>query len=172
MLGRYEGDGYGGDAVELHDDALLALDLLDVAMDTGEGTFSDLNLGAGTKREIGVVEEHDTFIGDTGDTDEVFHLRVGDMEDLRSDIGASAGLAHHVAEVAAGLACHLEVGDRGLCGMNEDEVLDCGFETIVLAPEVLDPVVTHGDEILYTFRIEEMFQRKAARIGDTHGEPM
>ena len=57
-----EGDGDGGDAFELHDDVLVALDALNGALHSGKVAVDDLYTFAFLVEEVVGLEEHDGVV--------------------------------------------------------------------------------------------------------------
>ena len=141
------GDGNGGDAFELHDDVLVALDALDGALHSGKVAVDDLYTLAFLVEEVVGLEEHDGVVTTGGHAHEILHLVIGDTEDaLVPGVGEVVGHVTHGLELPTG---HLQVGENGLRGTHEEQVGNGGDEhTLVLALRGPDQLVAHGKEVL------------------------
>jgi len=141
------GDGDGGDAFELDDDVLVALDALDGALDAGEVAVDDADAAALLVEEVVGLEEHDGVVTTGGNTHEVVHLGIGDAENALVPVVCEVvGHVTHGLKLATG---HLQVGEDGLSGTDKQEVADGGNKhALLLAPRREDQLVMHGKEVL------------------------
>lgn len=165
-----EGEGDCGDTFELDDHVAILLDALDDSFDAGEVTIDD---DATAPHFVGngcIVEEEDAVIGDGGDSDEVLHFTVGDVEDFGTCAGIE-GACHHVAEGTEVFVCHLEVGEAFTSGMHEEEIVDGWDEFELTVPIALDEFVGDGKEGFDALLIEVGLHLEFPIIGDTHGVP-
>ena len=170
--GGDEGDGNGGDALDLDDDTFVVLDALDDALGIPEVTIDDANTAAWGAEEFGVrVEIDETVILNRGDTDEVVHLAVRNGQEIvvivvRERVG-------EIAQRQAILVEHLQLGDTPLGGVDEDEVADGRLEMLVGYSFVVDPATKalHRKEIANAKLVECMFDDLFTTIGDSHGIP-
>ena len=99
MAFRDIGDGNGGDVVDGEDNAEVFFEAFDHADDATEGPFGDLYMGTGATGK-GEVVKIDDLIGTLGgDTDELLHLRIRDMQHLSAlgAVGIDDG-AHDLAQ--------------------------------------------------------------------------
>lgn len=142
-----EGDGNSGDAFELHDDVLVALDALDGAFDACEVTVDDADTSSFLVEEVVGLQEENGIVLTGGYAHEVLHLVIGDTEDaLVPGVGEVVGHVTHGLELPTG---HLQVGEDGLRGTHEEQVGNGGDEhTLVLALRGPDQLVAHGKEVL------------------------
>ena len=142
-----EGDGNGGDAFELHDYVLVALDALDGALDACEVSVNDADTSSLLVEEVVGLQEENGIVLTGGYTHEVLHLGIGDMQDaLVQVVGQVIGHVAHGLKLAT---CHLQLGEDGLRGTDEQEVGDGRDKlALLLALGREHQFVVHGEEIL------------------------
>lgn len=168
--GGDEGEGDGGDAFELDDDAAVVVDAFDDAFDAGEVAFGNDDAATDLVGYGCVVEEEDAVVGDGGDADEVLHLVVGHVDDLRS-YGGVEGTCHHVAEGAEVFVGHLEEGELFAGGVDEEEIVDGGDEFETAMSCAFDEFPGDGEEGFDAFLFEGGFYFQFTVVGDTHRVP-
>ena len=165
-----EGEGDCGDTFELDDHVAILLDALDDSFDAGEVAIDDDATAPDFVGDGCIVEEEDAVIGDGGDTDEVLHFTVGDVEDFGTCVGIE-GTCHHIAEGTEVFVCHLEVGEAFTGGMHEEEIVD-GRDEFELAMSIaLDEFVGDRKEGFDALLIEVGLHLEFTVVGDTHGVP-
>ena len=171
--GGDEGEGDGGDAFNLDDDALVLLDALDDAFHAFEVAFGDADTLAGLGHEVQVFHVDVAVILHGGHTHEIGHLLLWHGEE-----GRVAVLGQLVGRVVEGFelaARHLQFGEPLLGGVDEDEAMNGGDEFFLNVPLLCFRVfVAHREEILNAFLVEVALEAKhtfITAIGDAHGIP-
>ena len=141
------GNGDCCDAFELHDDVLVALDALDGAFDACEVSVNDADTSSLLVEEVVGLQEENGIVLTGGYTHEVLHLGIGDMQDaLVQVVGQVIGHVAHGLKLAT---CHLQLGEDGLRGTDEQEVGDGRDElALLLTLRREHQLVVHGEEIL------------------------
>ena len=170
--GGDEVDADAGDAGYFDNDASVALDALDDALDAGEGAGGNDNGVAGMALEVGGGEECALVVGCLGDAYEVVHLLVGYGDNLAEAVGSCCDGACHVAQGLGLDACVLEVVEGDLCGADEEQVADGRYASVAYSAALAPRAFDGGEEGAYGEGVEEVLDEVLAAVGDAHGEPV
>ena len=171
--GGNEGDGHGGETLDLDNDTLALLDALDGADSALEIALGDADTLTGLGNEVGILEEGDTGVLGIVDATEIVHLAIGDYEDtVVLVLREAVGVVVHGLELAA---VHLQLGEVLLGGANEDQPMDGRDELLADVPVVgLRELAAHGEEILQMLVFEQVAEMEHAfdtTVGYAHGVP-
>ena len=171
--GGNEGDGHGGETLDLDNDTLALLDALDGADSALEIALGDADTLTGLGNEVGILEEGDTGVLGIVDAAEIVHLTVRDDEDAVVLILREAiSIIVHGLEIAAG---HLQLGEVLLGGADEDQPMDGRDELLADVPVVgLLELAAQGEEILQMLMFEQVAEVEHAfdtTVGYAHGVP-
>ena len=137
-------DGDGGGLLDGDDDTDIALDALDATLHTSELAFGDLHGLTGFAGKVEVVEPDHLVALLGGDTDEVVHHRISDIENL--GVLGIVGFQHGMHDVTDGLiegfllldSTEIVVGDT-----DKEEVVDGWGKVHLLCCHLLE---SHGDK--------------------------
>ena len=144
MFAREVADGDSGSLFDGDDHTNIALDTLDATLHTSKLAFGDLHGLAGFAGEVEVVEPDNLVALLRGDTDEIVHHGVSDIENL--GVLGIVRFQHGMHDVSDGLikgfllldTTEIVVGDT-----DKEEVVDSWGEVHLLCCHLLE---THGDE--------------------------
>ena len=171
--GGNEGDGHGGETLDLDNDTLALLDALDGADSALEIALGDADALTGLGNEVGILEEGDAGVLGIVDAAEIVHLAVGDHEDsVVLTLREAISIIVHGLELAAG---HLQLGEVLLGGANENQPMDSRNELLADVPVIsLRELAAHGEEILQMLVFEQVAEVEHAfdtAVGNAHGVP-
>lgn len=167
---RDEGEGNGGDAFELDDNVAVLLDALDDAFDASEFSIDNHDTATDFMGNGSVVEEDNAIVSDRGDTDEVLHLTVGDVDDFGA-LSRIEWASHHVTEWAEVFVGHLELGEPLACGVHKEKVVNGRDEFKLAVSVTLDEFVDDGQEGFDALLVKVFLHFQFPIVSDTHGIP-
>lgn len=144
MFAREVADGDSSGLLDGDDHTDIALNTLDATLDTSELAFGDLHGLTGFAGEVEIVEPDNLVALLGGDTDEVVHHRVSDIEHFR--MFRIVRFQHGMHDVTDGLiegfllldTAEIVVGDT-----DKEEVIDGWGKVHLLCCHLLE---THGDK--------------------------
>lgn len=162
-----EGCGDGHEAGDADDQAAVAAEAYNLALDSLEDAAGDTHAVAFFHGHLGGRKIEQLFVLRSGHGNEVAHFAFGHGE-------RQASLAVHIeTHRDAAFQLLFETVDCLPGGMREEQIVHYGEQAFHPFPVAVEyDHLLHGQEIAYAFRVEVLFELELAAVRDTQDVPL